>query len=555
MKKIILIVAACLLTIGAIAQTSETAEFDGEVKWSEVFKISRRSGSPDIIGQDGRSVYLTRIVKNKRYIEKYKLSNLQLEKSARLELKNKGKDMALVDQFMFGGKPVLYTSYFDKKTKTTSTFLQNVNPSTLTISEPVFVSATVVPKSTGLFGGLGVKAAGNAGFYANSFILSRDGELGFMDEAIFPEGVEVTDETPLKRKKAHLYDIDLKVLVESEFELPYDNFEIQRTQLGNDGLVYIAGFRVDIEIDDSRLIKRNKSVYGDLQILVLDPESGDIDALKVELQGGKKVSGYTYRIENDGSLVVSGLVMNEEGGGVSGAFYNKYDAALREVGQNSFDFEEDFITQDWSAKKKRKFERKQKKNDRRGNKKTEPTFYEYSVRDLIVKDDKSVVLLAEQYYVRVVTRTYTDANGAVRTTTDYYYYYNDIIAMSFSPEGDLQWKSLIEKYQVSVNDGGYYSSFFTVTNEDDINIVYNLRESDLIDMDELNLLERRQVKRNTIGVNVTLDGEGEQRTEKLFDFEEGGLRLVPKACSKAGDGLVFLYARAAKGDQIGIIKY
>ena len=80
--------------------------------------------------------------------------------------------------------------------------------------------------------------------------------------------------------------------------------------------------------------------------------------------------------------------------------------------------------------------------------------------------------MAEQFYIRVVTTTTTSANGGTTTTTTYYYY-NDIIALNFDENGELVWKTVIDKYQMSVNDGGYYSSFFTILQGNDINIIYN----------------------------------------------------------------------------------
>jgi hypothetical protein len=52
-----------------------------------------------------------------------------------------------------------------------------------------------------------------------------------------------------------------------------------------------------------------------------------------------------------------------------------------------------------------------------------------------------------------------------------------------------------------------------------------------------------------------LNEEGGQAKEKLFEFEEGGLKLVPKVCESAGDQIGFLYARSKKGDKIGIVEW
>lgn len=548
MKSILLVITTLLFLSNASAQT----EFDGEVSWGELIKVSPRSGSPVVIGQDGNSVYIIRYVKSKKFIEKYKLSNLQLEKSVELELEYNGKDLTIKDQFMFGGRPVFFTSFYNKKQKKTYAFLQTINKSNLVVSKPILVSERVIPKRNGIIGTIISNNEGRSSF-DNAFILSEDGDFGFVASAVYPKGEVVDKFTKRIGFKGRLYDTDLGLLIEANFELPHKNFIMEGYKIGNNGLVYIAGYPYEMVEDDSRLIKKNVKELDNLEILVLDPENGDIEVLKIEMD--RDVSNFTFRVESDGGIVIAGLTTKEDESGISGAFYTRYNAKLQEVGENVFDFEEDFITQGWSSRSKKKLEKKQKKDTRKGQEKTKATLYEYEIRDLIVKDDNTTTLLAEQYYVRVVTRTTSDGNGGTTTTTDYYYYYKDIIAINFDKDGELVWKSRIDKYQVSKNDGGYYSSFFTVVNGNDINIIYNQRESDMVDTEGMTRAEKSKLRRNTVGVNVILADDGSQQKEKLFDFEEGGLRLVPKVCSKAGDDMAFIYARARKGDQIGIIEY
>ena len=174
---------------------------------------------------------------------------------------------------------------------------------------------------------------------------------------------------------------------------------------------------------------------------------------------------------------------------------------------------------------------------------------------MIVKPDGTTTLLAEQYYVHVVTTTTTSANGGTTTTTTYYYYYNDIIALNFEENGELVWKTVIDKHQMSVNDGGYFSSFFTILQGNDINIVYNDRESNMVDTEGMSVAEKKKLRRNIIGKRVLLSDDGEQASEKIFEFEEGGLRLVPKVCGAVDENTTFLYARAGSGDKIGLIEW
>lgn len=548
MRRVFLLLGVLTCVITSLAQ--DYPDFDGEIKWSELFEVSKRASSPEIIGLDRSSVYLIRKVKKKRYIEKYKLSSLQLQKSTELVLEYNGKDLDYDGSFMFGNTPVIYTSFYNKKTRKNYSFLQTIDRTTLAVSIPNPVDENELPQGKGLKAKLNQSLLGSYGA-TNPFLISDDREFGFLLQSkINPESYENGEITRMAMG-GKLFDRDLKVLEENGFKFPYDNFLSTQIKLGNNGLVYFAGYQYEtVEDESKKLIKREKTEYGDLEILVLDIESGEIEGFKVRTEGD--VKGFSFKIGNDESIIVSGLV--GEGSGVSGAFYTKYDHKLIEKEFVQVEFEEDFITQDWSEKKKEKFEKKRKKAEKKGQKKSEPTFYKYQMRDIIVKPNGSALLLAEQYYVRVVTTTYTDANGNIRTRTTYYYYYNDIIAMNFDKNGELEWKTIIDKYQVSTNDGGYYSSFFTVQKGNDIHIIYNDRKSETIDTEGMTKSEISKLRRKTVGKDVLINADGEISESKLFEFEEGGLRIVAKTCQQVDEDVVFLYARGRKGDKIGTIE-
>lgn len=549
MKKIISLLICFLLLPTAPFLQDDLKEFDGEVKWSELFEISRKLSAPNIIGHDGTHVYITRTKGKKKFMETYGIRSLQLEKSVELNLTYNEKPLELIYAFMYNNAPVLYTKFYNVKTKTNYTFVQTVNKSTLAASKPIVVSETAIPKTKGL----GLTAGSVIARSNGNFIVSEDNSLSYSANVVYADQTEVGSNLVIEKISGKLYDENFTVMEESEFKLPYDQFRIVQTKLSNDGLVYMAGNEFTIEDDNEGLLKRKKTVFGELQILILDLSSDDFEVLEVSFDD-RKIESFTFKLNTDGSMIVSGLI-SQDNGGVSGGFYAKYSSKLEQESLNFVDFEADFITQDWSEKSKERLEKKNEKEDKKGKENTKPNFYNYEIRELIVKPDGTTTLLAEQYYVRVVTTTTTTANGGTTTTTTYYYYYNDIIALNFDENGELVWKTVIDKYQMSVNDGGYYSSFFTILQGNDINIVYNDRESNIVDTEEMSAAEKKKLRRNIIGKRVLLSEDGEQASEKIFEFEEGGLRLVPKVCGAVDENTTFLYARAGSGDKIGLIEW
>ena len=290
-----------------------------------------------------------------------------------------------------------------------------------------------------------------------------------------------------------------------------------------------------------------KMKIGEVYMMILDPTTGEMAANEIKLEG-KEIEMLSFNFSSDGGVNVGGLT-NTGGRGVSGSFLVKYNKDFTEVSVTSVDFETDFITAGWSEKKKEDLEKKKDK----GKDVAEPQLYNYYIDHVIAKPDGSCLILAEQYYVIVKTTTTTSANGGTTTTTTYYYYYNDIIAVNYDKNGDFAWKKVVKKIQRSVNDGGYYSSYFVVQQGNAVNIIYNDSESNYVDTDGMSSYEIKALKRSTIGAKVNLTAEGEMSKVKLFEFEEGGLKLVPKVCASAGEKYVFLYARSKNGDKVGII--
>jgi hypothetical protein len=540
----------CLLSLAGMAQE---ADFSGTIKWSELFPISKRGISPKVIGQDSESIYITRYVKTKRFIEKYNLATLALEKSIAVELTYHEDDLQLTDQLMFGGQPTLLTQQYDKKARITTIYMITIDPSSLALSTPKKIGEITYPKlgntkpmimsrqeaieflSTVELGG--------------GVLVSPDRELAFM-QGSDPSLTEAELEAGTYRAKGTLLDSEGEIVAESVYKMPFDLFYPYQTALSDDGAVYMLGCEMVPDPDaKGQVFGRNKVKINSVHMLVLDVESGEIFDYPLDMQG-RIAEMMAFDFTQDGGVNIGGL-FSTDGNGVKGSFFMSLDKDFNEIASEVNDFETDFITASWSEKKKEDLEKKKDK----GKEKEEPELYNYYIDHLISKPDGSCLMLAEQYYVRVVTRTYTNAQGGTTTTTTTYYYYNDIIAVNFGKDGDVLWKKTVNKRQLSTNDGGFYLSYFVVPEGNDVHIIYNDREANYVDTENMSAGELKAVKKSTIGAKVTLSADGTVTKEKLFEFEENGLKLVPKICAAAGEKVVFLYARSPKGDKVGVINF
>ncbi|HVD97264.1 MAG TPA: hypothetical protein VNB90_03600 [Cytophagaceae bacterium] len=86
--------------------------------------------------------------------------------------------------------------------------------------------------------------------------------------------------------------------------------------------------------------------------------------------------------------------------------------------------------------------RTQKKNEK-NEEKGEAEFKNLELRDLIINNDGSVILVGEQHYI---TQTTVYTSSGSRTT--YHYHYNDVLISKIDPSGKLVWMRKIPKVQV-----------------------------------------------------------------------------------------------------------
>jgi hypothetical protein len=342
-----------------------------------------------------------------------------------------------------------------------------------------------------------------------------------------------------------LIDKDLNEVSRGVIDIPFEEFEVVQGRLSNTGRFYTVGYEVEKD-ETTGLIKREIDVAGDYHVMIYDAVDGNL--VDFDLDIDRDISSVGIKILADESFVTYGMYSNFDAKGISGAFFMKVDKNQTVLFTELDEFAEDFITQHWTARQKKKAEKTKKKKNPK--KQAEPSLYSYIMHDLVVKDNGDMVLLAEQYYMYVTSHTYTDANGVSRTTYTYHYIYNDILAVNCTPAGEITWKEKVKKRQHSINDGGYYSSFFTMIQGDNIQMIYNDSEANMDDVDEEDK-SKRKVRKNGVAAIITLGAGGNMSRKTFFDFDEDDKRtLVPKMCEKMSDTEMLIYTKGAKKSRI-----
>jgi hypothetical protein len=302
-------------------------------------------------------------------------------------------------------------------------------------------------------------------------------------------------------------------------------FQVEKILLGNDASVYVMGILYNE--------KAKKKVKGEPNykyvVLAYPPGSNEPQEYIIEL-ADRFITDITMKIAENGDLVCAGFISDKGTVSIKGITFFTIDANSGDIKSKSVkEFGAEFMDQFMSSKKSKK-----------GGKE----LYAYYINDIITREDGGAILLAEQYFVKVVT--YRDKNG---THTDYHYYFNHIIAANISPEGSIDWCIKVPKLQHTVNDGGYYSSYALGVKGENIYLVFNdnPKNLSLSPGDGYSYFNGRK----SLAVVVTIDSEGNQKREALFSNKEAGTLLRPKACSQLGKDEILLYGEIRRNYLFG----
>lgn len=391
-----------------------------------------------------------------------------------------------------------------------------------------------------------------------SYELDKHRGKGWFDVRVSPNEkyMGVVWEVPGKRDERDLYgfrifDSGLQIVNEGEYPLPFDPqlATIHSHHISNTGDYFLA--LTEYDEDDKKVLPRNRLKYKALHIYHI-AEDGLMDyTLDV---AGKRVEAMAMTSDDHNVFTITGIYGNMEENGVLGVFYQRVDLKSGEKLDEGFrDFPREFITQDWSE---RQLKRLKRREDRGMDE--EPQLYNYNMREVTITDDGSIVGTMEQYYVQV--RSYADTRSGQSSST-YYYYYNDIMAYKISPEGEFAWLAKIPKYQVSMNDGGPFSSYESFVDEGKVYFIFNDDVNNYDDSgkfdDSKGLYTASYGRKRNVVALAEIDLEtGEQSRRTFFDRSEIGALAVPKLFDvNYATGEMIIYSIWGRKEKFGVLRF
>lgn len=269
---------------------------------------------------------------------------------------------------------------------------------------------------------------------------------------------------------------------------------------------------------------------------------------------GRRIEALTITSDERQIFTITGVYGDENIEGVSGVFHQQIDYQSGKVLQEGFmKFDDAFITENWSDRSKKRAERLEEKG-----RAEDPKLFNYKMRSARTLNDGSVIGAMEQNYIQLMS------NSDIRTgqTNDtYYYYYNDIIVYKINHEGKFDWVKRINKYQISTNDDGPYSSYESFIDSNKISFIFN-DNSDNYD-EKGNFIDTQEIytanfsrRRNVVAIASIDCTTGDKTRNTLFDRSEMDALAIPKLFNvNYITKELLMYAVWGREERFGVLKF
>ena len=171
----------------------------------------------------------------------------------------------------------------------------------------------------------------------------------------------------------------------------------------------------------------------------------------------------------------------------------------------------------------------------------------YQLRDLTLRSDEGIVLVAEQYF-----RSNSAVNMQYGVGTNAIFHYNDIMVANIAPDGTYTWLRRIPKQQMTANDNGRHSSFAQATVQDRFLFLYNDHP------DNFRTDRRRRgsfEEQNEVLAITEIRRSGEMATQPLFFNKDAGIITRPRRCIQISARQMLIYGEEERSYRLGLLSF
>jgi hypothetical protein len=308
------------------------------------------------------------------------------------------------------------------------------------------------------------------------------------------------------------------------------NLTVEEVVYSKEAPVYIlCDYGFDVKSGSAR--ENNTDLINSKYALwAYDPEAKFLKEFDIRIKN-RWINGISLTFNSAKELIVSGFMNETRNQTINGVFSLKISPEMEVMSSNFYKYKRAFFEKFVDAKRVDKTKELE----------------DVAIRNCLVLADDSYFIFGEHFY------QFTDRNYDPRTnitTTTENYNYNSIIAAYFDANGNHIWSDRIPKFQHSINDHGYFSSFSAMQYQNEVYLIFNdtERNNDLAVNDYLNYQSLSNNRRFQISY-VRIGQEGIKSRGSLINRSNNFI-LNARQSYQINTSKLYLYTEAGKSRKV-----
>lgn len=488
-----------------------------DVVWSED-RTSSKISATELIGRDSSGFYIYR--QNHPddaflQLDHYQYSDYQRTSSVEIALPTVGKKSTRLEKiFWLDDHFLLFTSYYDKDNDQNRAFASLLNKEGETIKSMFEVDRID-----------NVTSKKNTGHFA--FQLSPDSNY-----------VMAFHNTPFRAEEnanfsVKLYDAALNHLWQKKFKMPYadSDFEVVTALIDNIENVYMVCRLYGQGVFRASEMTANKKYT----LFHYNHRGRKLTEYEINVDN-KWIQSARFQMLNDSTLLAGGFYSGTGKGNIAGTFYVRFNMRSGKLVNHGFENLPRNTVIDITYNDDLMF----------------GGLASFELRKMLPRQDGSMILVAEKSYT--TTSTYFDPYTGQRLV-NYYYHDDDVLLVSMSATGKMEWTAIIPKNQTTSNEEGSYSSIAVNIYNEEVYVFFNDHPGN-VDMvrkpGEMRILNNFS---KSIAMMAQVDRSGSVVVAPLFSNQEFDAILRPQFSNESETHRQIIYGEHNGKDKFGEIFY
>ncbi|WP_215225257.1 hypothetical protein [Echinicola shivajiensis] len=476
-----------------------------------------------IVGSDESGIYMIKVKlkheirdsNNFPILEHYN-DQMTLTKFRELKVANTETAVQFERIIELGDQLFCFYSSLDKGIKSKALWAQKINKSTLSLEDEV------IPVQ-------GIDYTGMPSYLSPDFHFKLSPNHKTLLVSSQKTASKKTDEGFL----FSAFNENLSKIWTKETSSPFEKglFSIENYHITDKGKAYMLAKTVKKAKDLELFWEPNYS----FEILDLTQDGKEPFLIQPEVKD-KFLSKMQITTKPNGDLICAGFYLDQLNKNVTGSYFITLTSETGKIIHSDFQAFPTSDSNDSNSKKTRQQNITQ-------------NIFAYSLNDLVLRNDGSTVLIAEQ-------ATIVSGNNPRNNIPGTNISYNNIAVTSIDPEGKIMWTQKIQKNQVSSAGYSFFSSFANAVLHDKIYLVFNDNPENLCEGTcKPVLFSPKSPKKEVLIALVELDWHGNIKKRALPFSRDLNILTKPEACQQVSSNEMVILGQNNKSYQMAKLEF